>query len=122
MAANLGYEIPAHLYSLLKSTRTLIAKAIVGKNSSRNIHLNKFTLHVLNMPWIWAPELSFGDSESQRRARSNGGNESFQVVLRNNANFNPNASKPEPKSLKIFRKQGGGCAAPPTKNNKGPGA
>ena len=27
-AANLGYEIPAHLYSLLKSTRTLIAKAI----------------------------------------------------------------------------------------------
>ena len=28
VAANLGYEIPAHLYSLLKSTRTLIAKAI----------------------------------------------------------------------------------------------
>ena len=28
MAANLGYEIPPHLYSLLKSTRTLIAKAI----------------------------------------------------------------------------------------------
>ena len=27
-AANLGYEIPAHLYSLLKPTRTLIAKAI----------------------------------------------------------------------------------------------
>ena len=32
MAATLGYEIPAHLYSLLKPTRTLIAKAIVGKN------------------------------------------------------------------------------------------
>ena len=27
-AANLGYEIPALLYSLLKPTRTLIAKAI----------------------------------------------------------------------------------------------
>ena len=27
-AANLGYEIPAFLYSLLKPTRTLIAKAI----------------------------------------------------------------------------------------------
>ena len=33
MAANPGYEIPAHLYSLLKSTRTLIAKAIVRKKS-----------------------------------------------------------------------------------------
>ena len=28
VAANLGYEIPAHLYSLFKPTRTLIAKAI----------------------------------------------------------------------------------------------
>ena len=28
MAANPGYEIRAQLYSLLKSTRTLIAKAI----------------------------------------------------------------------------------------------
>ena len=28
VAANLGYEIRAHLHSLLKSTRTLIAKAI----------------------------------------------------------------------------------------------
>ena len=28
LVATPGYEIPAHLYSLLKSTRTLIAKAI----------------------------------------------------------------------------------------------
>ena len=37
MAAHPGYEIPPHLYSPLKSTRTLIAKAIVGNLFIRNI-------------------------------------------------------------------------------------
>ena len=37
-AANLGYEIPALLYSLLKPTRTLIAKAIGREKSSRDIY------------------------------------------------------------------------------------
>ena len=39
-AANLGYEIPARLYSLLKPTRTLIAKAIgreLFNNSKKSI-------------------------------------------------------------------------------------
>ena len=36
VAANLGYEIPAHLYSLLKPTRTLIAKAI-GRALTKNM-------------------------------------------------------------------------------------
>ena len=35
LAANLGYEIPALLYSLLKPTRTLIAKAI-GRQKQGN--------------------------------------------------------------------------------------
>ena len=42
-AANLGYEIPALLYSLLKPTRTLIAKAIGREKKLRffNIILQK---------------------------------------------------------------------------------
>ena len=38
-AANLGYEIPALLYSLLKPTRTLIAKAI-GREKSNECELH----------------------------------------------------------------------------------
>ena len=37
-AAEVGYEIPAHLYSLSKPTRNLIAKAIDGNNRSSPWH------------------------------------------------------------------------------------
>ena len=40
-AANLGYEIPALLYSLLKPTRTLIAKAI-GREKNDDRLKNNF--------------------------------------------------------------------------------